>query len=143
YAAKHGSTVVPTYPVGGGFLYVELAGESAASLASTAHQVVAASGAIAHRHVTDAREQALLWAIREEGAGLASRVWDRPALSGWEDAAVPPANLGAYLRDFESLMAQHQVHGEPFGHFGDGCVHVRIDFPLDEAGGHSIYRRFV
>ena len=20
----------------------------------------------------------------------------------------------------------------PYGHFGDGCVHVRIDFPLDE-----------
>jgi Fe-S oxidoreductase len=64
-------------------------------------------------------------------------------LSGWEDAAVPPARLGAYLRDFEALMAQHEVHGEPFGHFGDGCVHVRIDFPLDEAGGCSIYRRFV
>ena len=73
----------------------------------------------------------------------ASRIWDRPALSGWEDAAVPPARLGAYLRDFEALMAEHEVHGEPFGHFGDGCVHVRIDFPLDEEGGRSIYRRFV
>ncbi|HUS23288.1 MAG TPA: FAD-linked oxidase C-terminal domain-containing protein, partial [Aeromicrobium sp.] len=77
------------------------------------------------------------------GAGLASRVWDRPALAGWEDAAVPPERLGEYLRDFERLLADHEVHGEPFGHFGDGCVHVRIDFPLDDEGGHRIYRDFV
>ena len=143
YADQHGSAALPEYPGGGGFLYVELAGDDPAVLASTAEQVVAAAGALGYRHVTDPAELVRLWTIREEGAGLASRIWDRPALSGWEDAAVPPERLGAYLRDFEALMAEHEVHGEPFGHFGDGCVHVRIDFPLDEAGGRSIYRRFV
>lgn len=143
YAASRGGAAMPEYPAGAGFLYVELAGESAAELAATADRVVAAADAVAHRHVTSRAEQLQLWTIREEGAGLASRIWDRPALSGWEDAAVPPDRLGAYLRDFEALMSQHEVHGEPFGHFGDGCVHVRIDFPLDEAGGHGVYRRFV
>ena len=56
---------------------------------------------------------------------------------------MPPANLGAYLRDFEALMEQHRVHGVPYGHFGDGCVHIRIDFPLDEPGGHAVYRDFI
>lgn len=141
YRAKQGA--VPEYPPGDGYLYVELAGEDAGELAAQADQVVAASGALGFRHVTSAPEQAVLWRIREEGAGLASRVWDRPALSGWEDAAVPPERLGAYLRDFEELLAQHDVHGVPFGHFGDGCVHVRIDFPLDEQGGHRIFRDFL
>jgi FAD/FMN-containing dehydrogenase/Fe-S oxidoreductase len=141
YRAKH--DVVPEYPEGKGFLYVELAGDDPRELAATAHDVVAASGAIGFRHVTSPVEQAVLWRIREEGAGLASRVWDRPALAGWEDAAVPPERLGEYLRDFERLLADHEVHGEPFGHFGDGCVHVRIDFPLDDEGGHRIYRDFV
>jgi len=141
YRAKH--HVVPEYPAGKGFLYVELAGEDARELAARADDVVSASGAIGFRHVTSPVEQAVLWRIREEGAGLASRVWDRPALAGWEDAAVPPERLGAYLRDFERLLSDHEVHGEPFGHFGDGCVHVRIDFPLDDEGGHRIYRDFV
>ncbi len=146
YRAKHSGHrggAVPEYPEGKGFLYVELAGDDARELAARADDVVAASGAIGSRHVTSPVEQAVLWRIREEGAGLASRVWDRPALSGWEDAAVPPERLGAYLRDFERLLADHEVHGEPFGHFGDGCVHVRIDFPLDDEGGHRIYRDFV
>jgi FAD/FMN-containing dehydrogenase/Fe-S oxidoreductase len=141
YRVKH--DVVPEYPEGKGFLYVELAGDDPRELAATADDVVAASGAIGFRHVTSPVEQAVLWRIREEGAGLASRVWDRPALAGWEDAAVPPERLGEYLRDFERLLADHEVHGEPFGHFGDGCVHVRIDFPLDDEGGHRIYRDFV
>ena len=143
YRSAHGPGSVPELPKGDGLLYVELAGEDASELASAAERVVAASGAVAHRHVTAPGEQAVLWRVREEGAGLAARSLERPGLSGWEDAAVPPANLGAYLRDFEALMAQHQVHGHPYGHFGDGCVHIRIDFPLDEPGGHAVFRDFV
>lgn len=143
YRRAKGAWSVPDMPDGGGFLYVELAGDDAAELAATAGRVVAAAHANAHRHVTAPAEQAVLWRIREEGAGLASRTLERPGLSGWEDAAVPPARLGAYLREFEALMDQHGVDGVPFGHFGDGCVHVRIDFPLDEAGGRSIFRSFL
>jgi FAD/FMN-containing dehydrogenase/Fe-S oxidoreductase len=143
YRRAHGDGAVPELPPGGGFLYVELAGEDAAALASTADEMVAAADALGHRHVTSNAEQAVLWRIREEGAGLAARALDRPALSGWEDAAVPPQRLGSYLRDFEALMSEHDVHGVPYGHFGDGCVHVRIDFPLDAEGGHGVFRSFL
>ncbi|MFT4298977.1 MAG: FAD-binding and (Fe-S)-binding domain-containing protein [Aeromicrobium sp.] len=143
FRAAKGDAGVPEFPRGGGYLYVELAGDDPAALAAEGHRVVAASAAGAHRHVTDPAEQAVFWRIREEGAGLSARVWDRPALAGWEDAAVPPERVGVYLREFEELMEAHDVHGVPFGHFGDGCVHVRIDFPLDAVGGHSIYRDFI
>ena len=33
--------------------------------------------------------------------------------------------------------------GIPYGHFGDGCLHVRIDFPFDRPGGQTVYRAFV
>ena len=59
----------------------------------------------------------------------------RPAYSGWEDAAVPPERLGAWLRDFDELLREHDLDGVPYGHFGDGCVHVRIDFPF--SGGRA------
>ena len=83
---------------------------------------------------TDVAEAAALWRIREDGAGLAARSLRTPAYSGWEDAAVPPERLGAYLRDFDALLREHGLDGVPYGHFGDGCVHVRIDFELRRRG---------
>lgn len=113
----------PALPRGAGWLFVEVpAAETAA--------VVAAAGALEHRLVEDPREAAALWRIREDGAGLAARSLSRPAYSGWEDAAVPPERLGAWLRDFDELLREHGLDGVPYGHFGDGCVHVRIDFPF-------------
>ncbi|MFD1052621.1 FAD-binding oxidoreductase, partial [Kibdelosporangium lantanae] len=31
----------------------------------------------------------------------------------------------------------------PYGHFGDGCVHARIDFPFHEQHGRRVYREFL
>ncbi|AXT86700.1 FAD-binding oxidoreductase [Aeromicrobium sp. A1-2] len=134
---------VPDLPAGQGWLFVEMSGVDAASVSDTVHRARADSSAIAARIVTDVAEQAVLWRIREEGAGLATRTLPGKALSGWEDAAVPPERLGAYLREFEALLTSHGLDGVPYGHFGDGCIHVRIDFPLDEPGGHGVFRTFL
>ncbi|HVW43525.1 MAG TPA: FAD-linked oxidase C-terminal domain-containing protein [Amycolatopsis sp.] len=131
---------VPDLPRGQGWLFAELRGDDPAD----AQAVVTASGALAARIVREPREAAALWKIREDGAGLAARVYgDRPGHAGWEDAAVPPEHLGAYLREFEALLVERDLRGVPYGHFGDGCVHIRIDFPLDEAGGRSVFRNFL
>ncbi len=129
---------VPELPSGAGWLFVELAGEGAAGLVP---RVVAESSALGHRVVVDDSEAAALWRIREDGAGLAARSLSRPAYSGWEDAAVPPERLGAWLRDFDELLRDHDLDGVPYGHFGDGCVHVRIDFPFTE--GSAVFREFL
>ena len=133
---KARGSAVPELPPGAGWLFVELAG--APELAST---VVAESGALGHRVVEEAAEAAALWRIREDGAGLAARSLKTPAYSGWEDAAVPPDRLGAWLRDFDDLLREHRLEGVPYGHFGDGCVHVRIDFEFDDGGGR--FREFL
>ncbi|TYL46274.1 FAD-binding oxidoreductase [Nocardioides sp. BGMRC 2183] len=129
---------LPELPRGRGWLLVELAGEEGAALLPA---VVAASGALGYRVVTDQAEAAALWRIREDGAGLAARSLTRPAHAGWEDAAVPPESLGAWLRDFEELLAAHGLDTVPYGHFGDGCVHARIDF--DFADGPARFREFL
>jgi len=130
---------VPELPRGSGWLFVEVVGPDAPSLVSS---LVAVSGALAHRRVGSAAEAAALWRIREDGAGLAARSLSRPAYSGWEDAAVPPARLGAWLRDFDELLREHGLDGVPYGHFGDGCVHVRIDFDLT-GGATGRFRDFL
>src|SRR5699024_12110402 len=63
------------------------------------------------------------------------------AWPGWEDSAVPPEHLGAYLRELEALMREHGLSGLAYGHFGDGCIHLRIDFPL--AAAPEVLRRFL
>ena len=132
---------VPELPRGAGWLFVEVAGPESEGLLG---RLTASSGALGHRRVTDAAEAAELWRIREDGAGLAARSLSTPAYSGWEDAAVPPERLGAWLRDFDELLVEHGLEGVPYGHFGDGCVHVRIDFPFhDPARGRRVFRDFL
>lgn len=129
---------VPELPRGSGWLFVEVAGPERAAAVET---LTAAGGALDARFVASAAEAAALWRIREDGAGLAARSLGRPAYSGWEDAAVPPDRLGAWLRDFDELLREHRLDGVPYGHFGDGCVHVRIDF--DFSGGPAAFREFL
>ncbi|WP_366927583.1 FAD-binding and (Fe-S)-binding domain-containing protein [Aeromicrobium sp.] len=139
---KHNGAV-PDLPRGQGWLFVEISGDEPGHITDVVRKAAAASSAVASRVVTDPAEQAVLWRIREEGAGLATRTLPGKALSGWEDAAVPPARLGTYLREFDALLRDNGLDGVPYGHFGDGCVHVRIDFPLDEEGGHELFRSFL
>ncbi|MEU6197905.1 FAD-binding and (Fe-S)-binding domain-containing protein [Streptomyces sp. NPDC047061] len=130
-------------PRGGAWLFVETGGESAAEARARADAVVAAADALDALVVTDAAGQRALWRVREDAAGTATRMPDgREAWPGWEDCAVPPARLGAYLRDFRALLTAHGLRGTPYGHFGDGCVHVRIDFDLMGEAGVARFRRF-
>jgi FAD/FMN-containing dehydrogenase/Fe-S oxidoreductase len=140
------AAVVPDLPRGDGWLIVELTGDSVAEVEAKAKGVLGDAGALDSMVVTDVAEAAAIWRIREDGAGLAARTSDgRPAHAGWEDAAVPVEQLGAYLRDFEALLDRHGLQGVPYGHFGDGCVHVRIDFPFGRGTdrGREAYRSFV
>jgi len=136
---------VPELPKGSGWLLVELGGDSAAEAEAAAGRLARAAGeALAARVLADPAEAAAIWRIREDGAGFGGRSpAGAPAWAGWEDAAVPPERLGAYLRDFEALLADHGLGGIPYGHFGDGCMHVRIDFPFDRPEGRATYRAFV
>ena len=129
--ARRGVSAVPDLPRGSGWLMVELVGDHVDEVVDRGHRLIADAGAIDATVVTDAAHAAALWRIREDGAGLAGRTpANDPAHSGWEDAAVPPERLGTYLREFEALMTAHRLTGLPYGHFGDGCVHIRIDFAL-------------
>ncbi|WP_308201533.1 FAD-binding and (Fe-S)-binding domain-containing protein [Sphaerisporangium perillae] len=142
--ARRGASRVPPLPKGGGWLLVELGGDSAAELRSAADALIADSAAGDSLLVTDPAHAAAVWLIREDGAGLSARTQSgAPAHSGWEDAAVPPGRLGAYLREFEALMSAHRLTGLPYGHFGDGCLHVRIDFPFDRTDGAKVFRAFL
>ncbi|MET7450706.1 FAD-binding and (Fe-S)-binding domain-containing protein [Streptomyces sp. NPDC005574] len=130
-------------PRGGAWLFVETGGGTEAEARARAEAVVRAADVVDARVVTDPAGQRVLWRIREDASGTATRMPDGcEAWPGWEDCAVPPARLGAYLRDFRGLLSAHGLRGTPYGHFGDGCIHVRIDFDLLTPAGVGRFRRF-
>ena len=146
---KHkGSGAVPDLPQGSGWLLCEVGGEGLDEDATMrrARELAAASGASGNAVMiyppgTDA---AALWRIRADGAGLGGRTpKGDQAWPGWEDAAVPPENLAAYLQDFQKLLGKFGLDGLLYGHFGDGCVHVRLNMPLGSAAGLGKSRDFL
>jgi FAD/FMN-containing dehydrogenase/Fe-S oxidoreductase len=130
-------------PRGGAWLFVEAGGATPAEARARAGAILRAADALDGTVVDDPAGQRALWRVREDAAGTATRSPDgSEAWPGWEDCAVPPARLGAYLRDFRGLLADHGLRGTPYGHFGDGCIHVRIDFDLSGEQGVRRFRRF-
>ena len=135
-------------PAGRAWLLVEMGGEDRVAAEMAAEKMLAAlrdSGSPASASlVTDPGAQAVLWRCRRDAAGLATRRADgAEAWGGWEDAAVPPERLADYLRGLDELMARYGLSGASYGHFGEGCMHMRIDFDLLSAQGVAAYRSFV
>ncbi len=134
-------------PAGQCWLFLETGGATALEAYQAARRLADAvrrerSAAVAL--VTDPVEQRQLWAVREAGAGIVTRLpGGGEAWPGWEDSAVPPERLGDYLRALRALLRRHGLRGVPYGHFGDGCVHLRIDFPLDRPQGAPVFREFL
>lgn len=142
--SRKGPAAVPLLPQGDGWLFIETGGDSIAEAVAKAEAMVAVGGGLDSFVVSDAAHMAALWRIREDGAGLAGRSpTNNEAWPGWEDAAVPPAALGPYLREFQQLLDDHGRHSQLYGHLGDGCIHGRIDFDLRNPGGAQRMRAFV
>ncbi|MER5405083.1 FAD-binding and (Fe-S)-binding domain-containing protein [Streptomyces sp. NPDC002769] len=131
-------------PRGGAWLFVETGGADAGEARARADAILRAADVLDAAVVTDPAGQRALWRVREDASGTATRMPGDggEAWPGWEDCAVPPARLGAYLRDFRGLLAAHGLRGTPYGHFGDGCIHVRIDFDLLTGEGIGRFRGF-
>ncbi|WP_323959583.1 FAD-binding protein [Arthrobacter sp. JZ12] len=142
--SRKGPQSVPELPGGAAWLFVEISGDDAGEVADRAARLSRIEAARHARVITSPDQAAALWRIREDGGGLAGRSpAGAPAHAGWEDAAVPPERLGDYLREFDELLLTHNLTGFPFGHFGDGCVHVRLDFPFQRDDGAAAFRSFL
>ena len=150
--AHKGPGAVPALPEGEGWLLVEVGapGEDVTASLERARALCADSVAIDTVVYPPGDQASALWKIRADGAGLGGRTppdgaggGDQQAWPGFEDAAVPPEKLGAYLRDFTALMEEFDIDGLLYGHFGDGCVHVRLAMPLETPEGVAHSRAFL
>ncbi|QNP74368.1 FAD-binding protein [Streptomyces roseirectus] len=138
-----------TLPEGDAWLLLQFGGASREEVDEQAYALLKAVGRDAGDSSVafsddPARERRMLRA-REAGLGVTARPPDgRDTWEGWEDSAVPPERLGAYLRDLKGLFAEFDYdHPTLYGHFGQGCVHTRIPFELRTGQGVADFREFV
>ena len=134
-------------PPGGGFLLVEFGADEASEANETALRLMERlknASAPPGMRLYSAREAKAVWQIREAGPRAAAFAPGAPAeWEGWDDAAVAPEKLGGYLRDIRRLMNEYQYRGAFYGHFGHGCVHMRVTFDLESETGIRNYGEFI
>jgi FAD/FMN-containing dehydrogenase/Fe-S oxidoreductase len=135
-------------PEGRGWLLVEFGGESHEESDAKAEECMKRlrkeSDAPQMKLYDSPARESKLWDIRESGLGATAFIpGEDDHWEGWEDAAVPPEALGSYLRGFRALLERYDYRTSLYGHFGDGCVHCRIDFDLRSAGGIRKWRSFL
>ena len=137
---------VELLPDGQAWLLVEFGADSKAHADEQAERFLRSFRDGDHREAklyADERQVAQVWEIREGGVGHSKVPGRHPGWPSWEDAAVPPARIGDFLRDWEQLVTDHGLRvAAYFGHVGHGCVHTRLDWDFSTREGIRGYRRF-
>jgi FAD/FMN-containing dehydrogenase/Fe-S oxidoreductase len=139
---------VKLFPDGRGWLLVEFGGNTKEEANAEAHKLM---DALKDKHdapnmklFDDPAQQKLIWAVREAALAATAVVpGEKFTWPGWEDSAVPPETLGNYLRDLRKLLDSYEYGASFYGHFGQGCLHTRIDFDLDTEAGIRKFRAFI
>ncbi len=138
---------VKLLPAGRGFLLCEFGGDTAEEVDAMVEALLRMVPSLAEQPSVaryTAAEAARVWKVREAALGASVFVpGEESGWEGWEDSAVPPARLGAYLRELFQLIESYGYRSPMYGHFGQGCVHLRISFALKTAEGVAAYRRFI
>lgn len=135
-------------PLGKGWLVAEFGGESKEEADAQAKKLMKHLGKLPNPpsmalYDNPDREEKVT-DVRESGLGATARVPNqKDTWEGWEDSAVPLEHLGNYLRDLRALYKKYEYACALYGHFGQGCVHTRIDFDLYTQEGLDKYRRFI
>ena len=138
---------VKLLPEGRGFLLCEFGADSPGEVDAMRDTFLADVPRFASKPAVryyTAEEAARVWKVREAGLGASVFVpGEASAWEGWEDSAVPPEALGAYLRELFALIQRYGYRSPMYGHFGQGCVHLRISFNLKTTEGVAAYRQFI
>jgi len=138
---------VKLLPPGRGFLLCEFGADTPEDADRMAADFIAASkhfDRVPSSALYSPHQAARVWHVRESALGASVFVpGEKSGWEGWEDSAVPPAQLGAYLRELFQLIGHYGYRSPMYGHFGQGCVHLRITFDFETAEGVAKYRRFI
>lgn len=130
-------------PDGQAWLLAEYGGDSAGEVEDAARTAADRLTAGQPKLFTDPDQQEQVWEVRRSTIEFTRIPGEHAGLAGWEDAAVAPENLGDYIRDYCQVLKRYGYHCVLFGHFGQGCMHNRLDLDLRTAPAVDDFRRFL
>lgn len=149
YMQKRGLNIddLPLLPDGKGWLLVEFGGDSKEDSDNKAKALMdelkKEDNPPAMSLFDDPAQEKKLWEIRESGLGATAFVPDmHDTWPGWEDSSIAPDKVGDYLKSLRDLFHKYGYEAALYGHFGQGCIHCRIDFDLVTAKGIETYKKF-
>jgi Fe-S oxidoreductase len=133
--AKHGEHIpgMDELPEGGAWLLAEYGAQKQDEANAMVEAAREEAGSGSPKLFEDAQSQSEIWEVRRSTIEYTRIPGEHAGLAGWEDAAVPPERLGDYIRDYCALVSKHGYHTVLFGHFGQGCMHNRLDLDLETA----------
>ena len=93
----------------------------------------------------DEAEEEHLWKVRESGLGATARIPGATRRLGGLGGLRRPARPGRPLppRPSASCFRSTATTCSLYGHFGQGCIHTRIDFELKTDEGVKHFRKFL
>jgi Fe-S oxidoreductase len=134
-------------PPGQNFLLVEMGASSKEEAQEKSRKIAEASQSWPVKpvaHICSREEAESVWYVRESALGAVVFVPGEPDRhEGWEDSAVPPEKLGVYLRAIKKLMDEYGYSTPLYGHYGQGCVHMRVNFDYRSIEGLRSFREFM
>jgi len=142
-----GAAKLDLLPEGRGIVMVEFGADDAERANELAQQLIdhLKEGPEAPNTRLYTKEEAKhVWSLRESGPRAAAFAPGAKAQwEGWDDAAVAPEKLGGYLRDIRKLLDEYGYTGAFYGHYGHGCIHMRVSFDFQSEAGIRDYGEFV
>jgi FAD/FMN-containing dehydrogenase/Fe-S oxidoreductase len=135
-------------PDGRGWMMAEFAAETKEASDAMAMALMKdmrkAAGYVGEKLYENEESEKKIWDVRESALAATAYVPGEPdTYDGWEDSSVPPENLPGYLRDLRALFDKYGYACALYGHFGQGCVHTRIDWDPRSADGIRTWRSFM
>lgn len=125
-------------------LFIELSGDNLETLLAEAQALagdLATNGLGYHYPVVTGADIGKVWELRKAGLGLLSNV-EGPAkpVPVIEDTAVRPADLPAYMVDFQSMLEEYGLSCVYYAHISTGELHLRPVLDLKNPADRVLFR---
>jgi FAD/FMN-containing dehydrogenase/Fe-S oxidoreductase len=135
-------------PEGKGWLIAEFSGETTEEadekIKSVMNELKKGNHHASMKLFDKPADETKIWDVRESGLGASAFVKGQAdTWEGWEDSAVPPERLGDYLQDLQKLWDKYNYDSTMYGHFGQGCMHCRLNFDLVTKDGITKWRTYL
>lgn len=129
----------------GAILVIEFARDNREEISEIAKQVeidMRAESLGYHFPLLFGEDSKKIWTLRKAGLGLLGNMpGNDKAVPVIEDTAVDVQDLPQYIREFNQILANHNLYAVHYAHAGSGEIHLRPILNLKTEEGNQMFRK--